>query len=375
MPRERDYRYWLYDHQFDDSGVYLENLRNLVKNTRIKINFLLIASQVDLKHEFQSWSPEHYTVTTKNSLPVFSIDVEKEFEKQEPIRAQAAVVRYSEDLPVYLLVSDCPRVVFKEVFTRLVNKHYPNTARIFLTNTEMHEIFETLEKSTGTKIRIDSSVANKRIPSETRPKESQVKYTDRPYEEEFDEVEALGLWIQHIKFTARSPFGARVGAPEEKFSGIVSRGCFFSCKRDFTPFIQTIIPKAIKFGSSRIEYLKERAESAPRIKPEPVVIRFDREIFSDPAMNKQYVQALAQMEWISVSQYHSNPYMHLSLLDYLDGSSYDVWVISSNRMVIIPEIKASVASLSRLVNHIYERIHEGQVEPYAQAAASSTPAG
>jgi hypothetical protein len=52
------------------------------------------------------------------------------------------------------------------------------------------------------------------------------------------------------------------------------------------------------------------------------------------------------------------------MLDYLDGSSYDVWVLATDRLVIIPQFSASMASFSRLVNHIFERIHEGKVEKY-----------
>lgn len=369
MPRERDYRYWLYDHQFDDAGAYLENLRNLVKNTRVKLKVLLIASQVDLKREFQSYTPEHYTVTAKNSLPVFSIDVEKEFEERPPEQARAAIVRYSESLPVYLVISDCKAVMFKELFQKLVYKHYPNMARLFLTNSEMREIFTRVQAATGTAINVDLSNAKKRIASGTRYRESRVTYTDVPFEDEFDDIEGIGAWIQSIRFTARTP-AANGDASTEHFSGMVSRDSFFICQRDFSPFIQIIIPKAIEFASKRLEYLRVRAETAPQKRPEPVVIKFEENIFADPRMNKQYVEGLAQLESISVSQYHSNPYMHLSLLDYLDGSSYDLWVISPNRMMIIPEVSASAASLYRLVNHIYERIHEGQVEPYAQVASS-----
>lgn len=371
MPRDRDYRYWLYEHQFSSSGEFFENLRGIVKSG-VKLNVLLIASLVDLKHELQIWSPENYTVTASNSLPVFTIDVEKEFKKREPAHAKAVIVRYTDDLPVYLVVSDCNAVDFDELFTRLMNKHYPNTARIFLTNSEMRSIFDSLGKSTGTKIYVDSSVAKRRMIS--GKKESFVQYTDTPYEEVFNDVEALGAWIQNIEFTARKVSEAGIETPDKMFIGVIARGCFFRCRRDFAPFIQIIIPKAINFASVRFEYLRARAETAPQRKPEPVVIRFDEEIFADPRMNHQYIEALAQLEKVSVSQYHSNPYMHLSLLDYDDGSSYDLWVVSSNRMVIIPELKASPASMSRLLNHIYERIHEGHVEEYAQTA-SSTPAG
>jgi hypothetical protein len=374
MRKPRDYTYWLYDHKFDNAGVFLENLRNLVSKTRVRINILLVASLVNLRHELKTWSPEHFTVLTKNSDEVFTIEVEKEFPDREPEVAKAVVVRYSQDLPVYLIVSDFPAVVFKNVVSKLMNKHYPNVARIFLTNTEVRSIFETLQKTTASDIRVDSSIAKRRIVSETRPKESQVRYTDTPFEDVFDDADAIGAWIQSIKFTAHklAPEQGRA-AEKREYSGIISRDSFLSCKGDFTPFINTVIPMAIRFASARVAYLKARADTASNKKPEPIVLRFSDEIFVDPSRNKQYIEALAQLDSMSISQYHSNPYMHLSMLDYLDGSSYDIWVISSNRMMIIPEFRASAASMSRLVNHIYERIHEGQVEEYASITASSQP--
>ena len=373
MPRRPEHQWFLYDQQHDNAGDFLDSLRNLVKNAKVKINFLLVASQVDLKRELQSWLPEHFTVTAKNSLPVFSIEVEKEFEKRPPMNARAAIVRYREDLPVYLVVSDATSVVFMEVFTRLMNKHYPNIARIFLTNDEMREIFRKLEATTHTRISVDADIAKRRILGATRTRESNVKYTDKTFEEEFDDVESQGAWIQSIKFTARLVSEANIQTPEEKFSGIVSRGCFFSCEGDFEPFIRTIIPSSIGYASERYDYLKERAATAPESKPDPIVIKFKDHIFTDPRQNQQYIDALSQLESVSVSVYHSNPYMHLSMLDYLDGSSYDIWVISSDRMLIIPEFRASPASMYRLVNHVYERIHEGRVEPYAEAASAAQP--
>jgi len=78
----------------------------------------------------------------------------------------------------------------------------------------------------------------------------------------------------------------------------------------------------------------------------------------------QYVDALVELDACSVSEYHTNPYIHISMLDYLDGSSYDIWVLTSDKMVIIPQFKATMASMTRLVNHIFERIHEGEVIEY-----------
>ena len=48
----------------------------------------------------------------------------------------------------------------------------------------------------------------------------------------------------------------------------------------------------------------------------------------------------------------------------MDGSSYDLWAVTSDRLVIIPQIRASGASMRRLVNHVFEGMGEGSVERY-----------
>ena len=58
---------------------------------------------------------------------------------------------------------------------------------------------------------------------------------------------------------------------------------------------------------------------------------------------------------------HGNPYIHMSVADYTDGSSYDLWVVNPKRIVIVPQIRATEGSLSRLTNHIFEQFKEGEI--------------
>jgi len=46
-------------------------------------------------------------------------------------------------------------------------------------------------------------------------------------------------------------------------------------------------------------------------------------------------------------------------------------VLSTDRMAIIPQFSASTASMKRLVNHVFERIHEGKVEKYEEIQYTS----
>jgi hypothetical protein len=55
-------------------------------------------------------------------------------------------------------------------------------------------------------------------------------------------------------------------------------------------------------------------------------------------------------------------------LDYYDGSSFDVWVVSNNRIVVVPQFRGSLQAIKRLVNHIFDTYAEGQIEDYTEAA-------
>jgi hypothetical protein len=101
------------------------------------------------------------------------------------------------------------------------------------------------------------------------------------------------------------------------------------------------------------------------IRQEPIVIQFDEPIFRDEGWNEKFFENLAQLKNISIAELHKNPYVHLSVLDYLDGSSYGIWIVSDNEINIIPQARATVASMTRLLNHIYEKVKEGETTVYA----------
>lgn len=47
-------------------------------------------------------------------------------------------------------------------------------------------------------------------------------------------------------------------------------------------------------------------------------------------------------------------YTHLSILDYYDGSSFDIWIFDAKKITIVPQSKATPASILRLIDHIYQ---------------------
>ena len=52
----------------------------------------------------------------------------------------------------------------------------------------------------------------------------------------------------------------------------------------------------------------------------------------------------------------------MSLLDYKDGSSFEILVHKPDSVLILPQIRASSISLERVIGHISEKFSEGEVE-------------
>jgi len=75
-----------------------------------------------------------------------------------------------------------------------------------------------------------------------------------------------------------------------------------------------------------------------------------------------------KFEKSSVSVLHGNPYIRLSVVDYIDGSNIDVWVLNTKQIFIVPQMKASVPSIKRIINHIFDTFAEGKIIDYKQAA-------
>lgn len=64
---------------------------------------------------------------------------------------------------------------------------------------------------------------------------------------------------------------------------------------------------------------------------------------------------------------HSNPYFHAVMLDYRDGSTYEVLVLSDSGLTVIPQGRATVRSLQRLCSHVFAGFREGDLREASDA--------
>lgn len=322
-----------------------------------KANVLLLKSE-DPLGTLKEWTPRPYrlTVTIRGNKMVLRI------QKRDADPIQVALVKIPNSHDHYCAISDCSSANFKGVFMALISKYFPHISKTFITNKDMVSVFDSIKKQ-GYRVFIRYA-STKRLHTTGGEPESVAMRTNVAHHNFFKGLHREGASASTVCYTVTDPRSPNAHARHAASGGTLARDCRFLVAGEAGLLFKTIIPEVLSTSRRRNEYLEKCAESADDDMPEPIVIRFDQKIFGNAKINERCIDMLAQMPNSSISEYHVNPHIHISLVDYMDGSSYDIWVLVNDRLVIIPQIRASGASLRRLVNHIFECIREGKVEKY-----------
>ena len=263
-------------------------------------------------------------------------------------------------------MSDCPAADFKARFVSLVARHVPTLSRIYLSSAEMRGIVRAVSSS-GSDVKVRFLSRRSRRPSQLKF-DSRTDHVDEPAEEFLagagggggggrGEIRTIGL--------ACTPRGlAENSAAAGPNTVTVSSDCRFSARRGAGALFDTILPLAEDAAARRGEMLRASAETAGRPAPEPLIVRFGEKVFADPRRNAAHVAAIAAMPHTATIEHSVSPHIHLSMVDYMDCSSYGIWVLASDMLAIMPQLSATYASMGRLANHVTERFGDAALEEY-----------
>jgi hypothetical protein len=296
--------------------------------------------------------------------PAFTLKISQVDEDNRKIEELYAMCLPSKLDSLFMILSDSKHTIFKRLMNRIVKYNYPFLSHVYLKDSEIKELFLRMNKQNNIRIIIYKILSYSRI-SETI-QEKDLRWTRRTYDDVFYDLEESNAWIKRIDFRASIEKIEKGGTSWIRLLEVaMGRDCYFKVKGDFNKFYLHIINVSMDMIAKRLGYLEARSESAKDARPEPIVIRFDNPIFKEKSSNEKFIRKLEELKNISITKLHSNPYLHISLLDYNDGSSYGIWIVSENEINIIPQIRATVASMTKLLNHIYQKIQEGDIAEYA----------
>ncbi|MDD5242444.1 MAG: hypothetical protein PHU49_00360 [Syntrophorhabdaceae bacterium] len=342
---------------------------NYTKLSGLPIRLALFTSSVDPSRFFCDVSSSEYKIVTKYSaVNVFIGDLHRQYGRKQRHSISGDFVLFRHDkYNVYFLLTDEGTTFFEEGILKYVRSRYPRLTLPFFYSWEIEMMLNRLAK-TRPESRIMLTKISKKsrlIAGESRKeKETELTWTDLFYRDVFRQVKQTDTWIEKVYFdlmTEARPGVSKFGS--KTMSGLVSRDGVFKVESGFRLLYDTVLDQAIEIFSRRTEQLSNRARTKDtQFKPKPLFIEFDEPVFHDKEQNRRLIEVIKHLSNSARSVIHDNPYLHVSVIDYMDNSNYEVWVLSDSRISIVPQTICTMHSLNRFCDHISKEFQEGMVK-------------
>lgn len=140
---------------------------------------------------------------------------------------------------------------------------------------------------------------------------------------------------------------------------------------DFGTFHQIVIRRLADAADRRARLLKGRQREVGEDAPQPLEIRIGAVRFDSSDAISDLLHHLTTYTNSDSAVLHRNPYLHVVVTDYSDGSNFDVFVTDVDRIGIHPGFKASVGALVRLTDYLAEEFEADGVGEQAEVAPTT----
>jgi hypothetical protein len=254
----------------------------------------------------------------------------------------------------------------------ILKKIYPYAMPVFFRQEEIEAALLEFENSLGGDYRIritDVTAKEERQTSQNSEKkfyDTNRKWTDLPIKDAFIKAKETGQWFTGLHYQVqRRRKNSDQFLSQPQCSGRINKYGEISFDAISEKVTAGLIAPLEYFVSERFTLLDKRGLRERGFKPsKPIELLFDYEAFANVEEVRRFGKVIASYPNSNKAIFHSNPYYHASIADFLDGSSFDVWVVSSDRVVIIPQAKSSVPAFERIISHIFSKFGEGQIHEY-----------
>ena len=317
---------------------------------------------------------------TTNKFISFNLKNTKIMEESTP---NVVVVFSTNEENVYIVFATSSTAFLENQIIPFFLRIYPKVSIPYLSSLQLRSILEKIPsekedniliaKKVVTYARINEDIVIKgktlKKLKESRTRESEVIYTLEPFSDAFNKAAENNAWIDKIIYDYFI-LDKKSGLYNTFHEAYLGRNGVFKVFTNFKFFISKVYPKIVELSGNTYSLYKDRQRLILKngeetiTEPKTLKIVYGHEVFSDVKENKKLINVMGELENASISVFHGNPYVHLGLVDYRDGSSYDIWVLSIKEILITPQLRSTVASLNRIINHIFEKFEEGIVEDF-----------
>lgn len=271
------------------------------------------------------------------------------------------VLQHPEYPKVFIALTLESSVFFEKGLLPFLSGLYPKLLLTFIAHKRLRKLIDDF-KAQGSYEKITITRASQRLRCQGGTDSEHimplVSWPKMTLGEAFDWVRQNNGWFQSIEF--------EVGEAERTLATIsITRQGIVKANALLQRAYEMFTLPVCKTIHENITLFSRRARLArPDLSTSPLSIEFESDVFSEVEENHRLIQAMRNMKTASVSVLHGNPYVHLSVLDYFDGSAFDLWVLDYRRIIIVPQLKATVSAIKRLINHIFDDYAEGRLSSY-----------
>ncbi len=245
----------------------------------------------------------------------------------------------------------------------LFESFYPKIVMTFITHKKLRKLMEEFkEKNNFEELIIKRASHRMRFEEKGRRREvvPMVSWPDMEVAEAFEWVYQNNGWFQSLQFEAKKRGNIWADIYFSRQGVIKTRGLFGKVFGAFiTPVCKIIYDNIEIFGR------RGRRENRNWL-VRPLAIDFGINQFEEPSENENFIEAMKLYKKASISVLHNNPYIQISVIDYYDGSTFDIWVLRPDQIYIVPQMKGSIEAIKRLINHIFDEYAEGDIKDYQE---------
>jgi len=255
---------------------------------------------------------------------------------------------------IYLITGE-PSLYVDRCISYLIEEMYPRVLIGYLTSAEIHELLRGL-KETSKENLYTIRYVTKRLYERKENPETNVKYKSETFETAFEKARKDDVWVDSIRVVSK-----KLDFKIDRSSLLqFYKGAF----EDYLPLLQKWSEKCLVKHKM---FDKRSRQDDPERGVSPLIIQFDFNLFDDIKTRKDLIEKIEDYSFCSYSIVHDgNPYTYLTVLDGFDNSSFSVRTFNSDSLLIVPQIRATKASLMRFSQYIVEHFCDGQVRDFLQ---------
>jgi len=279
-----------------------------------------------------------------------------------PIKGRFFVYEHPTLPDTYILLTIESQDFMRRALLPFIERSYPRIYLTLISQNRMSSLLHEFKDRCGfTDLKVVRAVLRSRFPGQKPRRETiipSVSWPNLGLDGAFDYAHEQNGWFKSLTFEALRN--------SRSFAEItVSRNGITKTNGEFLRVFNDLVSPVCEIVHDNHELFRNRSRrDSVSLEVRPLTINFRRDQLADEEERAKLVEAMRLLDNASMSVVHSNPYLQLSVIDYFDGSTFDLWVLNPRELIIVPQLKGTVSSIRRLVSHVFDNYAEGYIEDF-----------